>query len=167
MLRVRAEPSDRWLLAQLTIEQGTNLRLPKAPVSARGADAADAAGRRPARHRLRIHPEQRCHFSRSEKTISRVHNPSQLRSRAAKSVIIEASGPLQHRPCGVSEEHGNSTGLGGSGLKLGYFSWTPSIVGVDSELFIVLRTASSPSLRMVGTNRPAVAAPPEGTPLDG
>ena len=53
-------------------------------VAARGADAADAAGRRPARHRLRVDAEQRGHLARGEQTISRVHNPLLASTKAAR-----------------------------------------------------------------------------------
>src|ERR1700684_4512146 len=58
-------------------QQGTHLRFPEPPVPAGCADASDPPGRGPARHCLRIHPEQGGYFPRGEQPlIVAVHVPS-------------------------------------------------------------------------------------------
>src|SRR5262249_32797918 len=64
------------------LEQGAHLGLPEPAVSARGADAADAAGGGPAGHCLRVDPEQRGHLARGEETIPSVHSPSLTSTKA-------------------------------------------------------------------------------------
>src|SRR5437899_12866093 len=61
--------------ALFALEQVPNFRLPEPAVPTRCADAADAAGRSPTRHRLRVDAEQRGHLARRQQTITSVHNP--------------------------------------------------------------------------------------------
>jgi hypothetical protein len=55
------------------LQEGLDLGLAEAAVSARRAYAADASSRCPPGHRLRVYPEQRGHFAGCQQAISRVH----------------------------------------------------------------------------------------------
>src|SRR3954466_621188 len=88
-------------------EQRPHLGFPEPPVSTRGSDAADPAGRGPTRHRLRINAEQGSNLTGRQQTLSRLHRPPftlggspgsrtpMLRSRKRESSWDVR--PLQHR----------------------------------------------------------------------
>nr|BFE64151.1 hypothetical protein GCM10020063_086770 [Dactylosporangium thailandense] len=60
----------------IPFEQRPHLGFPEPPVSTRGSDAADPAGRGPTCHRLRIDAKQGSDLTGRQQTISRLHGPS-------------------------------------------------------------------------------------------
>src|SRR5690606_32153785 len=69
----------------LALQQRPHLRFPEAPVSARGADAADPAGRRPAGHGLGVDAKQRSHLAGGQETISSFHGTLLASTQGARS----------------------------------------------------------------------------------
>jgi hypothetical protein len=64
-----------WFSEAFALKEGAHLGLPKPAVSAGRTDTSYPSRRGPPSDGFRVHPEKRCHFSRCQQAISRVHYP--------------------------------------------------------------------------------------------